>query len=738
MSILKMKIIPGIILYFAVLCLPPHLYAQVVLKDAFPNLAFSGPVGLYNPGDGSDRLFVLSQAGRIYAFPDDPSVTLAKIFLDIHDSIASGGELGLLGLAFHPNYSANGYFYVYYTKNNSSVNFPYVSVVSMFSVSATNPDSAVRTSEVVLMRINQPFGNHKGGQLAFGPDGYLYIGLGDGGSGGDPQGNAQNTSSWLGKILRINVDSTAGSENYAIPAGNPFYSDTSSTVKKEIFAYGLRNPWRFSFDLAGGGALWVGDVGQGSWEEIDTVHNGRNYGWNIMEGSHCYNPPSGCNTSGLVTPIWEYDHAGGRCSITGGFVYRGTALPELFGKYIYGDYCAGTIWAFDPGVPGPSANTVLINTGRTISSFGTDKYKELYFCSYGNGRIYKLVRQVPAAPVPVSPTNGQTDVITSPTLRWRSSPAAAVYHLQLTLDSAFAAVILNDSAVADTFREVGPLDYMTRYYWRVSANNNSGSSPYSSRSDFSTIQMPGPPAAPVLIHPFSGAVNQPTLINLIWHKSIGAETYNFQISTDSAFTIPSVDDSLIADTSAQAGPLMDNAPYYWRVRPRNASGYGPYSVISAFQTGPSSVFYHANRSWNMVSVPLTVSSGLKDSLFPTSVSKAFEYLPQGGYAPRDTLIPGKGYWLKFIDSQIVAVAGSARSADTIQIIAGWNMIGSISQPVQVDSIVQIPPGIIASSFFGYDLSYAVANVIEPARAYWVKANIPGKLILRSAGLSDER
>src|ERR1700690_592881 len=218
-----------------------QLTAQVTLQNAFPNLTFSNPVSLCAATDTSDRIFVVSQDGIIYVFPNRTSATSANTFLDIRDSVVSGGGLGFFGLVFPPNYQSNGYFYIYYTVNNSVTGFPYASVVSRFSVSPSNPDSAIRNSEVVLMRINQPFSNHKEGQLAFGPDGYLYIGLGDGGSGGDPFGNGQNKTTWLGKILRINVDSVSSGLQYSIPADNPLVHDTTTGVKKEIFAYGLRN-----------------------------------------------------------------------------------------------------------------------------------------------------------------------------------------------------------------------------------------------------------------------------------------------------------------------------------------------------------------------------------------------------------------------------------------------------------------------------------------------------------------
>jgi glucose/arabinose dehydrogenase len=358
--------------------------AQYSLDLAFPNLTFSNPVELVNSGDGTNRLFVLTQSGKIFVFPNTPSAN-AKVFLDLTDSVSqSGGETGLLGLAFHPNYSNNGYFYVDYTTRQS----PLRSKISRFSVSGSNPDSAVRSSEIVLITQVQPFSNHNGGHLAFGPDGYLYISLGDGGSGGDPFNNAQNKSVLLGKILRINIDSASGGNNYSIPPTNPFYNNTMG-YRQEIYAYGLRNTWKYSFDIPSG-RTWAADVGQDMWEEIDILQNGKNYGWKIMEGFNCYSPPTGCDTSGLTMPIWSYSHSEGM-SITGGYVYRGSLVPGLTGKYIYADYVVGKIWALTYDGINPPQNELLLDSPYLISTFGVDENNELYICTYGSaGKIYKF------------------------------------------------------------------------------------------------------------------------------------------------------------------------------------------------------------------------------------------------------------------------------------------------------------------------------------------------------------
>ena len=349
------------------------------LKTAFPNLSFTSPVGLHDPNDGSNRLFVVQQNGLIKVFENNENVSDVSIFLDISSEITYGGERGLLGLAFHPNYTSNGYFYVDYTDISGNT------IISRFKVDNTNPNMANQTSEVEILKVIQPYSNHNGGQIAFGPDGYLYIGLGDGGSGGDPEGNGQNRQTLLGSILRIDVDS--GSP-YTIPMDNPFYMNGNGYTQ-EIFAFGFRNPWRFSFDAVSG-ELWVGDVGQALWEEIDIVQNGKNYGWNAREGAHDYDP--GTNTTSLTDPIHEYSHALGN-AITGGFVYRGSLLSNLIGKYVYADYGSGRIWALRYQDGKVVNNTLLYDASFNIPSFGVDSNNELYICGF-NGNIYQLAEKI--------------------------------------------------------------------------------------------------------------------------------------------------------------------------------------------------------------------------------------------------------------------------------------------------------------------------------------------------------
>ncbi|UJS18607.1 MAG: PQQ-dependent sugar dehydrogenase [Candidatus Jettenia sp.] len=356
------------------------LSAQVYVEVAFPYLSFINPTDIQNSGDGTNRLFVLEQQGIISVFRNSSRTKEKQIFLDIRDRVNDrGAEEGLLGLAFHPDFKNNGFFYVNYTASN-----PRRTVIARYNVHQATPNAALKDSELIIMQFSQPFSNHNGGQITFGPDGFFYIATGDGGSGGDPFGNGQSLKTLLGKILRIDVDNPSEGRNYGIPADNPFVGNDSG-FQEEIYAYGLRNPWRFSFDPKTQW-LWAADVGQYHFEEVDIIEKGKNYGWNIMEGLHCFKPPSGCDTTGLELPIWEYNHDVG-ASITGGYVYRGSQVPELIGAYIYSDFMSGRIWYLRYDGSSLPINTELLTTSLNISSFGIDEKNELYMLSF-DGKIY--------------------------------------------------------------------------------------------------------------------------------------------------------------------------------------------------------------------------------------------------------------------------------------------------------------------------------------------------------------
>lgn len=344
------------------------------------------PLFVTHAGDGSGRLFLVEQGGKIWVIEHDQR--LDQPFLDVSSLISPeatspGGytERGLLGLAFHPDYAENGRFFINYTDRNGNT------VVASYQVSANNPNAADPASAQIIFTAQQPYSNHNGGQLAFGPDGYLYIGFGDGGSQGDPNGNAQNLGTPLGKILRIDVD--AEGVPYAVPADNPF-TDTAGALP-EIWAYGLRNPWRFSFDSDTGG-LWIGDVGGSAWEEVNFQPadwaGGANYGWNRMEGMH--QTGVGAVPANATPPVTEYSHSEG-ISISGGYVYRGTAIPALQGVYFFGDFGSGRIWSLVSNGEGRFASQVFIaGSGMTISSFGQDEAGELYVVDY-QGTLFRFV-----------------------------------------------------------------------------------------------------------------------------------------------------------------------------------------------------------------------------------------------------------------------------------------------------------------------------------------------------------
>jgi len=354
--------------------------ALVLVQDGF-----SLPVFLTAPPGDMNRLFVVEQGGLVRIVRDDSILTAP--FLNVTTLINCCNERGLLGMAFHPQYATNGTFYVHYSNTAGHTR------VMRYQVSA-NPDVADAGSASQVLAQNQPFDNHNGGMLAFGPDGYLYIGLGDGGSGGDPQGNAQNPATLLGKMLRIDVN-VAGVP-YGVPPTNPFVAN--GAYRGEIWALGLRNPWRYSFDRTTGD-LYIADVGQGDVEEIDVepAHTGgRNYGWNPMEGSGCY--VAGCSTSGLTLPVHEYTHADG-CSVTGGYVYRGQAIPAITGRYFYADYCDGWVRSFrwTSSQATEHLDWPALAPGGTISSFGEDGVGELYIVSRSAGAVYRVIPP-PATP----------------------------------------------------------------------------------------------------------------------------------------------------------------------------------------------------------------------------------------------------------------------------------------------------------------------------------------------------
>jgi glucose/arabinose dehydrogenase len=532
------------------ICTVTSTFAQYTLVNAFPNLSFSDPVYLTHSGDGSNRVFVVEQDGIIKVFNNIPTADELKTFLNISDRVASGGEMGLLGLTFHPNYETNGYFYVNYTASN-----PRRTIVSRFQVTS-NPDSADKNSEFEIIVFNQPYSNHNAGWIGFGPsDGYLYIATGDGGSGGDPQNNAQNITNLLGKILRIDVD---GGTPYAIPNSNPFF-DSSGNVAKAIYAWGLRNPWRASHDPVTGW-LWVGDVGQNSWEEIDIINNGKNYGWRCFEGTHTYNS-TGCNYPEYIDPIWEYSHSLGY-SVTGGYVYRGPNIPELVGKYIYGDYGSRRIWSIEYDGVNPPTNELLLTASSSVASFGVDEENELFVTSL-NDNIYRFEPTVPVN----APSNLDgyaaitlgTPPIIEVELTWQdnsNNEDGFIIERKIESGSFQEIAILNKNVTA--YLDWDLLD-STLYTYRVRAFHISSVSPYSNEFEVTTPVRLAAPSN--LVATSTG----PTQVLLNWQDNTMYED-GFKIERKLEGGVYSLIDSVTTNISTYLDDdVSDGTVYYYRI-----------------------------------------------------------------------------------------------------------------------------------------------------------------------------
>lgn len=466
---------------------PLLVHAQYSWQSQFPSLpSFSYPVELIFARDGTNRVFVVQQFGVIYVFQNDAGVSTRKVFLDISDRVSQdGGETGLLGLAFHPHYPDSAYFYVDYVRDSSGV---LTTRIARYTVSPTNPDSALHDSEKILLTVSQPYPNHKGGKVAFGPDGYLYIGFGDGGSGYDPGNRGQDLTTILAKIIRINVDSSDSGLNYSIPPTNPFYHNGSG-YREEIYAYGVRNPWRFSFDNVTG-TLWLGDVGQDTREEVDTVINGGNYGWRLKEGFICTPSvnPTCQDTAGLLSPVWDYPHNGSSKSITGGYVYRGSAIPSLYGEYIFADYVTGETWTLTTGGGGTSV-TSISDESYLISTFGQDPDGNVYLCSYGSsGQIYKLVDTSVVLSVDMSALTVKGNGLQA-TIHWRTEGETNIFGFSIERSRAELpnewnqVAFLQGSGSMSVQREYEYVDHCPspgKYFYRIKRIDSSGAFGYSS------------------------------------------------------------------------------------------------------------------------------------------------------------------------------------------------------------------------------------------------------------------
>ena len=457
-------------------------YAQFELEVAFPELTFASPVDIQHAGDGSDRLFVAElKTGRIIVFDNDENASESEIFLDLSQVVrTSNGEEGLLGLAFHPDYATNGHFFVHYSASN-----PRRSVIERYTASPPSSMSADPESGLLILQETQPYGNHNGGQLAFGPeDGYLYIALGDGGSAGDPDENGQDLSTLLGSILRIDINNATEANPYTVPDTNPF-KDNTSGFREEIFAYGLRNPWRFSFDPETD-RLWTGDVGQNAREEISIIESGKNYGWNTMEGTLCFDPGVNCPTDGLTLPVWDYGRGEGR-SVTGGYVYRGSRVPELTGSYVYADFETGRIWALAYDGAMVTDNQLLTQVSFGVSAFGVSENRELFVCGF-DGRIHQFVETNSTGISPETPeyhgfleTNYPNPVRSTTTIPYGLRDNAQV---ELVIYDMLGRQI---ETLVNRYQQAG--EYQTS--WKVSSGTAPGIYYYSLRIDGQTVQTRG-------------------------------------------------------------------------------------------------------------------------------------------------------------------------------------------------------------------------------------------------------
>jgi glucose/arabinose dehydrogenase len=543
----------------------------VQLVNAFPGLTFTNPLFVTHANDGTNRVFVVQRNGRIRVFPNNPTVSVADTFLNISDRVlASGSEQGLLGLAFHPDYATNGYFYVNYTASS-----PNRTVVSRFSVRQDNPNAADPNSELRILEINQPFSNHNGGMIMFGTDRYLYVGMGDGGNTGDPQNHAQTMTSLLGKMLRIDVNTTTGPLLYGIPPDNPFVGSTG--IREEIYASGLRNPWRFSQD-AMTGELWLGDVGQGQWEEIDLILSGRNYGWRCYEGNATYNL-TGCGPISTYTfPVKVYPISGQpECAVTGGYIYRGQIRPDLLGVYVYGDYCSGKVWQLRYVGGQVLSDSLLYDAPFSISSFGVDELNELYACNYStSGSVQRINGSaIRLNTIPVAPVNGSPNLVPPAELTWRSV-AASEYWVQVATDGNFMSLVAQDSTLTDTTFSTTGLAWGTRYYWRVRVKSGGQWGSFSHTWSFITLF---PPAAVQLYAPADSSIVSTDSIECEWIPASTADDYWFELARDPAFSDVVVRDTSVSGTSVRVYGLIPDSVYYWRVRARNEAGYGPFSAV---------------------------------------------------------------------------------------------------------------------------------------------------------------
>jgi glucose/arabinose dehydrogenase len=571
-----------VLLLFIIFGTVPVSGQEVSLYEVLPQ-DLDRPLGVEFSHEGSSMVYILSRTGYIERFDkNDPEATFERWF-ELPQDVFLLSEGGLLGLTFHPDFPENNSFFVYFTYDDEG---QYKSRLSRFRV---NDGVADEESEEIILEFDQPASNHNGGALEFGADGYLYISSGDGGGSGSRE-NSQDLTNLLGAILRIDINTDEG---YLIPPDNPLIDDPDAM--DEIFAWGLRHPWRMSFDPVTG-HLWVADVGPSSWEMIHIVENGKNYGYPIIVGGECR--VEGCDKTGLEMPVYRYewglDETG--FSITGGYVYRGSANPSLYGKYIYGDFVSGRIWALEVNHDTWEvlSNTELYHTDFNIPSFGIDSDLEIYTIGWGEDRkLYRFQPEEtggepvppPAVVVLLSPVDGSVDVSVDPVLSWEEVVQGAGYRVQVSSDSEFGSMAVDVADLSETQYEVSGLAFESTYYWRVRVSNDAGDGVWSEVWSFTTEEEPlSPPGVVALNSPENGVVDVSVNPVLDWQPAEGGAGYRVQVSGDSGFGTVVVDQFEIEQEQYEVSELAYETTYYWRARASNDAGVGAWSAVWSFTT----------------------------------------------------------------------------------------------------------------------------------------------------------
>ncbi|TVR28200.1 MAG: T9SS C-terminal target domain-containing protein [Balneolaceae bacterium] len=686
---------------------------EVSLQKVMPQ-DLDRPVGVEYSHEGSSMVYILSRSGYIERFDkNDPEGTFQRWF-ELPLNVFFGAEGGLLGLTFHPDYPENNSFFVYFIYDD---NDQIKSRVSRFRV---NDGVADEDSEEIILEFNQPASNHNGGALEFGPDGYLYISSGDGGGDRSSRDNSQDLTNLLGAILRIDINTDEG---YLIPPDNPLIDDPDAMG--EIFAWGLRNPWRISFDPVTD-HLWVGDVGPQSWEMIHIVENGKNYGWPIIAGSECQSS-SDCDKTGLELPIFEYEHGAedtGR-SITGGYVYRGSANPSLYGKYIYGDYVSGRIWALevDHDTWEVFSNTEIYHANFNIPSFGIDSDLEVYTIGWGDDSIlYRFEPEEngddpepPSKVALVSPEDGATDVSVDPVLSWDQQAQCTGYRVQVSTNADFTSTVVDQSDVEQTQYEASGLSYETTYFWRVRASNEAGDGEWSAVWSFTTLDEPA-------IGNLELTDNGDS-VELSWSVPGAVDIAEFRIYRGPTVSEMKLMESVPAGTQQYTDTDLPDGAALYAVTLLDISGVeSNFSNVVSFYN--SSVM--ATQNWKLVSIPVD-HEGVE---IPGSTLFGFDRV----YRSEPVLKPGKGYWLKSInsegESEQVEVRGAGLEQNALSLNSGWNMVGGLIDKVAVSSISD-PLGILTTApVYSYsDGAYQEVTVLEPAAGYWVYAEEEGAIDL---------